>query len=168
MLNKVTKITMAFALAGTLVGCTSNTTTESSAASSANIANPWFEYDTQEEAQDDGFSFEAPYKIDDYTAYVYRSTKAAINNVEEVDYKDSDGNELTLRKGECEEYEISGDYNTYDNTEEVDVNGNSVTISGNDDTYSLATWTHGDFAYSVYSTVGLTKENMTGICDGIE
>lgn len=168
MLSKVTKITMALALAGTLAGCTSNTETDSSATASAGIANPWFEYDTQEEAQDDGFSFEAPFKIDDYTAYVYRSTKAAINNVEEVDYKDSEGNELTLRKGECEESEISGDYNKYENSETVDVDGNSVTISGNDDTYSLATWTNGDYAYSVYSTVGVTKEYITAVCDGIE
>lgn len=166
MQNKMMKAILVGVLAGVLGGCEAEN--DEASTISAAIANMWTEYETQEEAQDDGFEFEAPYQIDDYTAYVYRSMKAAINNVEEVDYKNDSDEELTLRKGECEEDEISGDYNTYDNSETVDVNGNSVTISGNDDTYSLATWTNGDYAYSVYSTIGLTKEHITGICDGIE
>lgn len=161
-MNKALKALLALSMIGTLAACSTDTGTDSG------VANPWTEYDTQEEAQDDGFEFEAPFTIDDYTAEVYRSMKAAINNVEEVDYKDGDDNELTLRKGECTEEEISGDYNTYANSEEADVNGNTVTIKGSGDTWSLATWTNGDYSYSVYSTKGLAKETLLAIVDGIE
>ena len=46
--------------------------------------------------------------------------------------------------------ELAGVYTMFENTTEVDVDGVKVTLMGNGDTYCLATWTDGDYSYSVF------------------
>lgn len=58
--------------------------------------------------------------------------------------------------------DISGDYSEYANTKEIIVDGISVTLRGNDGTWSVATWTDGGCAYAVGAQEHpLSEEKMT-------
>ena len=46
--------------------------------------------------------------------------------------------------------ELAGVYTMFESTTEVDVDGVKVVLMGNGDTYCLATWTDGDYSYSVF------------------
>lgn len=56
--------------------------------------------------------------------------------------------QVMFRKGTGDE-DISGDYNTYGKEEALSVSGCTITLKGNDDGCSLATWTDGTYAYSI-------------------
>ena len=45
--------------------------------------------------------------------------------------------------------DISGDFTDYSENNSVDVNGNTVTMKGNDGKVSVATWTADGYAYAV-------------------
>ena len=59
------------------------------------------------------------------------------------------GNDQTavFRKGVGTD-DVSGDYNVYELTDEISVDGINATLKGSGDTYTLAIWTDGAFAYS--------------------
>lgn len=69
---------------------------------------------------------------------------------------------ISLRKSPGTE-DNSGVYYDYGQAEEVDVNGVSVTLKGDNDTWSLALWNNGEFAFSVYAEPGLRMEEMIGV-----
>lgn len=54
----------------------------------------------------------------------------------------------------------SGDYNAYDIVEVIDVNGYGVTLKGEEEIYYLAVWTDEEYAYSIHSTDGLSKDQF--------
>lgn len=112
------------------------------------IANPWIECaDIDEAVKNAGFSFEIPETIGEYKiSYVQNCGKEMIN-VTYVTADDSE-TEICLRKGIGAE-DISGDYNVYSESNQVTVGDYSVVMKGNDGLVSLATWTTGDFAYSL-------------------
>lgn len=56
--------------------------------------------------------------------------------------------QVMFRKGTGDE-DISGDYNAYGKEEALSVSGCTITLKGNDDGCSLATWTDGTYAYSI-------------------
>lgn len=56
----------------------------------------------------------------------------------------------------------SGDYNTYSNKKTVDVNGVSVELRGNDKV-NVATWSNGDFAYSVSAKQGISETEVAAV-----
>lgn len=68
----------------------------------------------------------------------------------QVDYTTSDGSdtEYTVRKAKGSS-DISGDYNSYANSEQRTVNGATVTLKGNGDTWSVATWSANGYTYAV-------------------
>lgn len=68
-------------------------------------------------------------------------------------------NDITYRMAEGTE-DISGDYNTYENTKEITVNGQDVLLKGNKDGYQVASWTDGTNAYSIKSNSPLEEEQM--------
>lgn len=52
----------------------------------------------------------------------------------------------------------SGDYNTYPQTETLEIFGNSVTLKGENGAFTLALWTDGSYTYSISVTQPLSKE----------
>lgn len=70
--------------------------------------------------------------------------------------------------------ELAGVYTMFENTTEVDVDGVKVALMGNGDTYCLATWTDGDYSYSVffedgdYDTYeGISSDELVDIVKGV-
>ena len=122
------------------------------------IPNPWTDHETAADMEAAaGFAFSAPDAANGLAATAYRS----MSGLAEVDYGEGD-NEITLRKGEGES-DVSGVYTTYAEEKQLDVNGVSVTASGENGAYMLATWTDGGYSYSVYSAGGLTEQALTEI-----
>ena len=56
--------------------------------------------------------------------------------------------------------DISGDYNVYEKEERVEMGGWSVLLKGNGDGVSLATWTDGEYAYSISAEPAISREEM--------
>ena len=89
--------------------------------------------------------------------------------VAEITYT-GDGQTAVYRKGTGSS-DISGDYNIYNSELQMSINGHEVTLKGNDNIYSLAIWTDGDYSYSLSLSIGkmesewkiiLTEENEHG------
>lgn len=77
--------------------------------------------------------------------------------------REDSGEQMMIRKasGAGENTDISGDYNVYNETSTVTVGEYTVTLKGNDQKVNLATWTSGDYAYSIDCISGITTEEMT-------
>ena len=106
------------------------------AGESAGMANPWVEYPDMEQACNAaGFSFNVPETV---SSYVGLHFSVMNNELIQVVYGEPDKG-VTIRKAEGSE-DISGDYNTYSDEKEVDINGTTVKMSGNDGLISLAIW----------------------------
>ena len=57
--------------------------------------------------------------------------------------------------------DISGDYNTYDVTEEQTIDGHTVLCKGNDGLIYTATWTDGTYSYAVMCDAGMNVEQLS-------
>lgn len=84
-----------------------------------------------------------------------------------VDYTLSDGNMVTLSKAVDDGSDISGDYNEYNAVSEETINGVSVTLKGNDDTISLATFTREGYAYAIDCINGVSKDAMVKMAEAV-
>lgn len=122
------------------------------------IPNPWQECSSLEEAGKlAGFSFNAPESVDGYTE---RYIAAIENEIAQVIFSNGDDSELYFRKGVGGD-DISGDYNTYDVTEEQTIDGHTVLCKGNDGLIYTATWTDGEYSYAVMCDAGMSVEQLT-------
>lgn len=125
-------------------GSTSGGAASEEAGESTGMANPWVEYSNMEEACNAaGFSFNVPETV---SSYVGLHFSVMNNELIQVVYGEPDKG-VTIRKAEGSE-DISGDYTTYSEEKEVDVNGIPVKMSGNDGTVSLAIWEKDGYSYS--------------------
>ena len=78
-----------------------------------------------------------------------------------VELRYSNGsNEIRVRKGKGTD-DISGDYNTYDVTEEQTIDGHTVLCKGNDGLIYTATWTDGTYSYAVMCDAGMSAEQLS-------
>lgn len=57
----------------------------------------------------------------------------------------------------------SGDYNVYAGTEVREIGGLSVTLKGDGQTYALAVWSDGTYAYSIHVEPGLTAQEWEAV-----
>ena len=122
------------------------------------IPNPWQECTSLEEAGKlAGFSFTAPESVDGYTE---RYIAAIENEIAQVIFSNGDDSELYFRKGVGGD-DISGDYNTYDVTEEQTIDGHTVLCKGNDGLIYAATWTNGKYSYAVMCNAGMSAEQLS-------
>lgn len=111
------------------------------------IANPWVDCNTLAEAgKNAGFTMEAPESIDGYGVTVYQNCQDEIVQVIYLESEESD-KEIVIRKGKVDH--IDGDYTEYAKTSAITVGAYTVTLQGNADTISLATWTADGYNYSV-------------------
>ena len=122
------------------------------------IPDPWQECTSLEEAGKlAGFSFTAPESVDGYTE---RYIAAIENEIAQVIFSNGDDSELYFRKGVGGD-DISGDYNTYDVTEEQTLDGPTVLCKGNDGLIYTATWTDGTYSYAVMCNAGMSAEQLS-------
>lgn len=138
--------------------------------SGTQIANPWSEYDTLEEARKAaGFDITVPAVPKQYESVICR----VMDGLLEVYWEDSGGNRLTIRKGQRagmdpDTTDISGDYSEYSEVKTVDVSGKAVEERGSDGLVHTAVWSADDFAYAVFSDTGLSEEEMERLAAGTE
>lgn len=122
------------------------------------IPNPWQEYKTvSEAAKAAGISFSAPEKLEGYKV----SHVQTMDGIVELRYSNG-SNEIRVRKGKGTN-DISGDYNVYKNVSEKKIGGNTVTLKGNGDGVSSATWTDGTYFCSIFSENELTNKLVESI-----
>lgn len=127
--------------------------------------NPYAEYDTLEEAENTiGFEISVPDSYGGYTEPYYAVIEGKIL---EVQYYNGDDRGMIIRKSRGSE-DISGDFNEFDNITETEVNGNTVTIKGSGDEFSLALWVSGDYSYSVSVSSGISENALKEIIEIIK
>lgn len=105
---------------------------------SMQIANPWSEFDTLEEAEADaGIEIELPESYQGFNHRIYRSMH---RQMIEVIYQDADGREgFRIRKSR-DFGDISGDYTRYDQEKTLEIGDRFVETRGNGDEISVARW----------------------------
>ncbi|MBP0982362.1 MAG: DUF4367 domain-containing protein [Oscillospiraceae bacterium] len=127
--------------------------------------NPYAEYDTLEEAENTvGFAISVPDSYGRYTEPYYAVIEGKIL---EVQYYNGDDRGMIISKSRGSE-DISGDFNEYNTVTETEVNGNTVTIKGNGDEFSLALWVSGDYSYSVSVSSGISENALKEIIEKIK
>lgn len=89
-----------------------------------------------------------PFTVDETTYTAYWQEMA------EITYT-GDGQSVTFRKSIGED-DNSGDYSTYENVMEKELNGNTVTLKGNGNAYTLAVWSDDNFSYSLQISDGIS------------
>jgi len=129
----------------------------------AQIPNPMTEHETMAEAAEAaGFEMTVPETVEGYGDRIIQDISGEMIQVVFLDGDDR----LTLRKAEGDE-DISGDYNNYPGTRSVRVGERSVTMRGTDSEISVATWTDGDYAFSVTSDRPVSEEEMAALVEKI-
>lgn len=116
------------------------------------VTNPNVEYQTLKEAEDAvGFEFGIDLSTFDNLTYTIIN-----NEILEIEYEEN-SQKLICRKAKGDE-DVSGDFNKYDATYDVDVNGVNVTISTSSDN-TLVTFNYDGYAYS-FSSNYLSEDEM--------
>ncbi len=131
------------------------------------LSTPFEYYDTLEEAaQAIGFDMTAPESLGKFTERSVATIDGEILELAYYDKDDNRGHNIRKAKGSGD---ISGDYSIYDFTGTVDVEGRTVTMSGNGDKVFMAVWTDGDFSYSVTTDEnGLSQAEMEEIIKNVK
>lgn len=132
---------------------------------SAQIPNPWTEYKSVDEAKKT-VNFEAPVptKVTDGYKLDYISTLDG--ELLQIVYRNAEDKQISYRAAKGSE-DISGDYNVYDTSEELQVGGNTVTVKGIGGKYYLAIWEDGESAYSLSMSAGADKAEMLKIIGSV-
>lgn len=128
------------------------------------IANPWVDcYASMEDAvKIAGFSFEVPKQIEGYPNQVIQAIE---NDIIQVIYNDG-ANSIYIRKG-VGTGDISGDYNEYEQSDEVSIGEYQVTEKGNDGKVSVAIWNDGNYSFCV-GTPGMSAEEIAAIIEQVK
>lgn len=105
---------------------------------SMQIANPWSEFNSLEEAEADaGVEITLP---ESYQGFDHRIYRAMHRQMIEVIYQDADGREgFRIRKSR-DFGDISGDYTRYDQEKTLEIGDRFVVTRGNGDAISVARW----------------------------
>ena len=105
---------------------------------SMQIANPWSEFDSLEEAEADaGVEITLPESYQGFNHRIYRSMH---RQMIEVIYQDADGREgFRIRKSR-DFGDISGDYTRYEQEKTLEIGDRFVETRGNGDEISVARW----------------------------
>ena len=149
--------------------------------SESEIANPWSEAATLEEAVKgaglDSFSFEEgiTLSLGEVRTETYRYMDGIVDIVAPVAAVD-----MTIRKGHidaaAEEEDISGDYTEYKHEWTQNINGVEVKCFGNRDGEATKTiWTSGDYCYAILAfgaggdeDFGLSADDLTALVNVIK
>lgn len=157
-------------LLASVTGCAANSASSTNFASeSAGVPNPLVVYDSVEEAQQAlGFSCKVPGVLP--AGYAQTLIQTIDNKVLEIEYENAGGDRLTYRTAQKNDdnTDISGDYNSYTQSSELEIGGLAVAAKGNaTDLWNLATWVDGDMVYSIGTPAGISTEDLTGMIESL-
>lgn len=176
MMKRCIALAMSAALALSITACGSSSKPSASQSGSASdastvlgedvqIPNPWKDFESLEEAvKAVGFDFVAPDALAGCDKIAYQAIPD--DRIIGVLYLNGEERQVIIRKAPGGE-NISGVYSQFDKLEQVEVDGRSVTMSGDGETVSLATWTDGDYSFSVYADNGLAQGDMAQLVSQI-
>ena len=176
MMKRWIALAMSAALALSITACGSSSKPSASQSGSASdastvlgedvqIPNPWKDFESLEEAvKAVGFDFVAPDALAGCDQIAYQAIPD--DRIIGVLYLNGEERQVIIRKAPGGE-NISGVYSQFDKLEQVEVDGRSVTMSGDGETVSLATWTDGDYSFSVYADNGLAQGDMAQLVSQI-
>lgn len=132
------------------------------------IANPWSEFDSLEEAEADAdVEIALP---ESYQRFDHRIYRAMRGEMLEVIYQDADGQEgFRIRKSRGSE-DISGDYTSYAQKKTLAIHGRSVETRGNNDEISTAIWNSTDDSYAICIAEDqhFTEEDIRNLVEAID
>ena len=174
-MKKMTTFILCAMMVLSLTACSSTKQTEvtqnSDRNNSVQIPSPFTECKTMAEAIElAGFNMTVPDTIDGYTKRMIQATSASeeTSMIEVIYQKENeDTSSLRIRKASGSE-DISGDYNIYEHTMEVQIGRNTVLLKGADDSYSLAIWQDDTYSYSLNLSNGISEKALTEIVEQIE
>ena len=176
MMKRCIALAMSAALALSITACGSSSKPSASQSGSASdastvlgedvqIPNPWKDFESLEEAvKAVGFDFVAPDALAGCDQIAYQAIPD--DRIIGVLYLNGEERQVIIRKAPGGE-NISGVYSQFDKLEQVEVDGRSVTMSGDGETVSLATWTDGDYSFCVYADNGLAQGDMAQLVSQI-
>lgn len=128
------------------------------------LPNPFTEYGTPAEAaRAAGVELTAPDSVNGSDRRIFRAIE---NNLLEVIYCKGEEEIARIRKV-AGAGDISGDYNVYPQVDTVTVNGAEVTRKGDAGKVSLATWTAGEYTYSISVESGISAREMTQLISAV-
>ncbi len=151
------------------------------------MPNPFVEGTLEECEKLAGFDFTVPEHYGDYSersilaieGYLIEAIYADKDPLEGLDDDalnkldwetiDFDSDRLMIRKAlSLDTAEVTGDYNTYEETNTLTVNDREVTTYGNNGTIADAVWNDGTYTYAVISSKGLTATELTELLAEIQ
>lgn len=131
---------------------------------SVQLPSPIADYETlAEAAQAVGFELAAP---DALNGSDRRDVSTISNELLQVIYRKGEDETARVRKAHGTE-DISGDYNIYAETVTHEIAGMDVTLKGDGETYALAVWSDGEYAYSLSTQPSLTLPEWEGVIAGL-
>ncbi|MCR5736009.1 MAG: hypothetical protein K6G22_15525 [Lachnospiraceae bacterium] len=153
---------VAFVMSIVLSGCAGldNLMGKFSTEKNTNIANPWIDCATIEDAEKiAGYDIMVPDRIEGYPDTFIQAVKKEMIQVFYYDAKENEDerSRVLIRKGVGNE-DISGDYNEYSQIESAEMHGINVDLRGNDNLIYNATWYQGGYAYAILSDEGLSRD----------
>ncbi len=123
------------------------------------IPNPFTSHATlSEAAKAAGFDLTVPEKVNGSPR---QNIQTMDGGMIQVFYGDEE-NQICIRKAPGNE-DISGDYNSYAQVTNVDIDGTSVTMKGENNTLHLAIWTSGEYTYSISARAGMSRTDMSAL-----
>lgn len=130
------------------------------------VANPMIQCADMTEAENlAGFTLDAPDSImgsDSKDLYVYNID----NKLIEITYYLNNEELCTVRKGVGNE-DVSGDYNQYESTTQIENNDITYTLNTNSNLVYLVTWNTDGYSYSFSSVKGIKPEEILNILNSI-
>ena len=126
---------------------------------SVGMPNPFVDVASLDEAASKaGFTFNAPDSIDGYDGMTIQVIE---NDLIQVIYGNSDHN-VYLRKSNFDG-DVSGDYNDYPDIKDQTICDRNVRIKSKDGRAYVATWSEGDYNYSIQSNEGFDMGIITDL-----
>lgn len=145
--------------------------------SDVEIPNPFTEYASMAEAEAAaGFSLTVPEAMNDSKRTIRTMTGDDNTAMIEVIYCNDNEDEGTDEKSEIRirkavgSEDISGDYTNYSENFTVMIENIPVSIKGENGKIQLATWTNGDYTYSIgfYFDTGIPREDLNGFIVSVQ
>lgn len=137
---------------------------------SMQMANPWSDFDSLEEAEADaGVEITLPKSYQGFNHRIYRSMQGEML---EVIYQDADGQEgFRIRKSH-DAGDISGDYNSYAQKKTLEIGDRFVETRGNGDEISVASWSslslNLSYAICVAEDQHFTEDDIRSLVEAID
>ena len=145
-------------------------TTEASSETNMNVANPWTDCGSLEDASKiAGFEMTIPESVDGYRNTFIQAMQDKMIQVffSDKDMDAEDRSDVLVRKGAGTD-DISGDYNEYSQTESAEMGGKNVTLKGNDNKIFNVTWNSDGYAYSIVADKGLERDVVEAIVGAVK